>query len=190
MHNFQLFCRFRPALLKTVPCVHYSELAELPERRLSRQPVLAVGIVWLCTRSLGTWNVASTMATPQSGRAANPGGSVVFTSPDRNRLAHPPHSCVPSCALSLSRSTILKVLATCGCVQALPHCVKSCFEFLGTIMLTLFGFLSFVWLGVGISISVRILRSPGIAWSVATVALQRSVDTDILLYISKDINTM
>ncbi|CAM9166200.1 unnamed protein product [Scytosiphon promiscuus] len=59
-------------------------------------------------------------------------------------------------ACTVPYSTVLKVLATCGCVQALPHCVKSCFEFLGALMLSFFGCLSFIWLGVGISISLTL----------------------------------
>lgn len=61
-------------------------------------------------------------------------------------------------ALAPHRSTVLKILATCGCVQALPDCVKNCFEFLGALMLSFFGCLSFIWLGVGISISVSSMR--------------------------------
>ncbi|CAM9796346.1 unnamed protein product, partial [Ectocarpus fasciculatus] len=59
-------------------------------------------------------------------------------------------------ACTVPYSTILKVLATCGCVQQLPHFIKSCFEFIGTIMLSVFGCLSLVWLGIGISISVTL----------------------------------
>lgn len=51
-------------------------------------------------------------------------------------------------------STILKVLATCGCVQELPNCVKVCFECLGAFILRLFGALSLFWLGFGIYVSV------------------------------------
>ncbi|CAM9663832.1 unnamed protein product, partial [Hapterophycus canaliculatus] len=59
-------------------------------------------------------------------------------------------------ACTVPYSTVLKVLATCGCVQALPNCVKSCFEFLGALMLSFFGCLSFIWLGIGISISLTL----------------------------------
>eukprot|EP00752_Nemacystus_decipiens_P018608 g16683.t1 len=57
-------------------------------------------------------------------------------------------------ACTVPYSTILKVLATCGCVQALPNCVKDCFECLGAVMLSFFGALSLVWLGIGISFSL------------------------------------
>ncbi|CAM9482562.1 unnamed protein product [Ectocarpus sp. 12 AP-2014] len=59
-------------------------------------------------------------------------------------------------ACTVPYSTVLKVLATCGCVQQLPHFIKRCFEFIGTIMLSVFGCLSLVWLGVGISISLTL----------------------------------
>lgn len=71
----------------------------------------------------------------------------------RSTQSQPLYPGIASC--SSSRSTILKVLATCGCVQHLPKCVKECFEFAGTMMLSFFGVLSFVWLGIGISFSVR-----------------------------------
>lgn len=53
------------------------------------------------------------------------------------------------------RSTILKVLATCGCVQGLDGCVKTCVEFLGTMVLGVCGCLSLVWLLLGVMLSVR-----------------------------------
>ncbi|CAM9874907.1 unnamed protein product [Pylaiella littoralis] len=59
-------------------------------------------------------------------------------------------------ACTVPYSTILKILATCGCVQALPNCVKNCFELLGAMVLGIFGCLSLVWLGVGITISLTL----------------------------------
>lgn len=54
-------------------------------------------------------------------------------------------------------STILKVAATCACAQALPECIKNCFECIGGFVLRLFGLLSVLWLVFGIALLVRVL---------------------------------
>lgn len=51
-------------------------------------------------------------------------------------------------------STILQVLATCGCVQNWPTCLQKCFEAMGSCILKLFGVLSVVWLSLGIRLAV------------------------------------
>lgn len=56
-----------------------------------------------------------------------------------------------------SRSTLLKVAATCSCAQALPECIKNCFECIGGFVLRLFGLLSVFWLISGIFLLVRML---------------------------------
>ncbi|CAM9958615.1 unnamed protein product [Ascophyllum nodosum] len=53
-------------------------------------------------------------------------------------------------------STVLKVAATCACVQSMPRCIKDCFECIGGVMLQLFGVLSVVWLVFGITLSLEL----------------------------------
>ena len=56
--------------------------------------------------------------------------------------------------LTASYSSVLKIMATCGCVQDNPGCLKSCVECLGALILRLFGVISIIWLAFGISLSV------------------------------------
>lgn len=51
-------------------------------------------------------------------------------------------------------STLLKALATCGCAQSLPACLRMCIEGMGALVLRLFGLLSIIWLAMGITFSV------------------------------------
>eukprot|EP00904_Undaria_pinnatifida_P010730 jgi/Undpi1/6788/HiC_scaffold_21.g09265.m1 len=59
-------------------------------------------------------------------------------------------------AFTVPYSTILKALATCGCVQDNDGCVKTCVECIGALVLRLFGIISIVWLVLGISISLSL----------------------------------
>ncbi|CAM9874636.1 unnamed protein product, partial [Pylaiella littoralis] len=59
-------------------------------------------------------------------------------------------------AFTVPYSTILKFLATCACAQSLPWCLKGCLECLGSIVLKIFGVLSVVWLGMGITLSLEL----------------------------------
>ncbi|CAM9562723.1 unnamed protein product, partial [Hapterophycus canaliculatus] len=59
-------------------------------------------------------------------------------------------------AVTVPYSTILKFLATCGCAQSLPSCLRSCVECLGALVLRLFGVLSVLWLVLGIVYSLEL----------------------------------